>query len=172
LPVASNSTKIMAASKTTPTTILDPAQFARVEYHTINGRPDRSATHKSMRIAVPLSIQSVVNTALIYDPRKIGSKPTEIDVYSHLVGLGYDDVEETIKAIGRIGIPEQALTVPGCDKVVLWLPFDLSENVRLQFKRMNIERQDHGLPKIRSIEGYIIALLWRGIAKAKTITAS
>jgi hypothetical protein len=56
--------------------------------------------------------------------------------------------------------------------VVLWLPDDLSEKVRLQFKRLNIERQDHGLAKVRSIEGYIIALLWRGIAKAKTITAS
>jgi hypothetical protein len=125
-----------------------------------------------MRVAVPLSIQSVVNTALIYDSRKIGSKPTEIDVYSHLVSLGYVDVEDAILAIGRIDIPEKILAVPTCDKVVLWLPLDLSEKVRLQFKRLNIERQDHGLPKIRSIEGYIIALLWRGIAKAKTITAS
>lgn len=162
----------MATSRTTPTTILDPAQFERVAYHTQNGRPDRAATHKSMRVAVPLSIQSVVNTALIYDPRKIGTKPTEIDVYAQIVALGYNDVEETIVAIGRIAIPEQTMTIPACDKVVLWLPDDLSEKVRLQFKRLNIERQDNGLTKVRSIEGYIIALLWRGIAKAKTITAS
>lgn len=162
----------MATSRTTPTTILDPAQFERVVYHTQNGRPDRAATHKSMRVSVPLSIQSVVNTALIYDPRKIGTKPTEIDVYAQIVALGYADVEETIVAIGRIGIPEQTMTIPACDKVVLWLPYELSEKVRLQFKRLNIERQDNGLAKVRSIEGYIIALLWRGIGKAKTITAS
>lgn len=160
-----------ATSQATPKIILDPSQFVRVEFETKKGKIDRKATHRSLRIPIPLEIQAMVNTALKYDYRRQGAKPTELDLYAQLVEAGYQTVEASLRDTALTGVDDSHLTVPTVDKTVVWLEKDLSDKVRLQFSTFNIERQTEGKARIRAIEGYIIALMRLGtyVANVKTL---
>ena len=137
------------------TGLIDTSQFTKI---------DRGSDIKSKHFPVPFWVESVVCASIPYDGRR-GTKllPSKIDIYAHLIQLGYDYYHgSTVPEI-----PEPDFHLHSHTHDVLWIPALLNEQIKTMNQLLNVKRKESGLKHHRSVVPLFCALILQGTRVAQ-----
>jgi len=117
---------------------------------------------------VPFWVESVVAASLPYDSRK-GTKevPSQLDVYTSLIKMGYNYHHEKFLTDGAYQIPEQDFHLHDHTHDVVWIQSDLNEDIKAMKGIVNAARKSAGLKHHRSVEPLFCALILAGVRVAQ-----
>lgn len=151
----------MSKTATQAIGLIDTSEFPKVD----KGKPWLFTTK---HFPVPFWAESVVAASLPYDSRK-GTKelPSQIDVYTSLIKLGYNFHHEKFLESGAYDIPEADFHLHSHTHDVVWVHSDLNDDIKAMKAIVNAARKAAGLKHFRSVEPLFCALILAGVRVAQ-----